>query len=176
MANIISLHNQQPRWGQGCFFAPTSTIIGDVVMGDECSVWFQAVIRGDVNAIRIGNQVNIQDGAIIHCTYEKAATNIGDRVSIGHRAIVHGCTLASDILVGMGAMLLDRCLVPSRVIIAAGALVPENVELESGYIYAGIPARKLKPIDEDQFEFHIRRTARNYPVYASWYTGGGGVQ
>jgi carbonic anhydrase/acetyltransferase-like protein (isoleucine patch superfamily) len=138
-------------------------------MGDNCSVWFQAVIRGDVNAIRIGHRVNVQDGAIIHCTWNKAATTIGDNVSIGHRAIVHGCTLKNNILVGMGAIIMDHAVVEDNVLIAAGAIVLENMVLESGYIYAGIPARKVKPLSEEQFSQTVSRIANNYVTYAGWF-------
>jgi carbonic anhydrase/acetyltransferase-like protein (isoleucine patch superfamily) len=138
-------------------------------MGDDCSVWFQAVIRGDVNAIRIGHRVNVQDGAIIHCTWNKAATTIGDNVSIGHRAIVHGCTLKNNILVGMGAIIMDHAVVEDNVLIAAGAIVLENMVLESGYIYAGIPARKIKPLSEEQFSQTVSRIANNYVTYAGWF-------
>ncbi|MFN5091318.1 MAG: gamma carbonic anhydrase family protein, partial [Bacteroidota bacterium] len=141
----------------------------DVIMGDDCSVWFQAVIRGDVNAIRIGHRVNVQDGAIIHCTWNKAATTIGDNVSIGHRAIVHGCTLKNNILVGMGAIIMDHAVVEDNVLIAAGAIVLENMVLESGYIYAGIPARKVKPLSEEQFSQTVSRIANNYVTYAGWF-------
>jgi carbonic anhydrase/acetyltransferase-like protein (isoleucine patch superfamily) len=138
-------------------------------MGDDCSVWFQAVIRGDVNAIRIGHRVNVQDGAIIHCTWNKAATSIGDNVSIGHRAIIHGCTLKNNILVGMGAIIMDHAVVEDNVLIAAGAIVLENMVLESGYIYAGIPARKVKPLSEEQFSQTVSRIANNYITYAGWF-------
>jgi carbonic anhydrase/acetyltransferase-like protein (isoleucine patch superfamily) len=138
-------------------------------LGDDCSVWFQAVIRGDVNAIRIGHRVNVQDGAIIHCTWNKAATSIGDDVSIGHRAIVHGCTLKNNILVGMGAIIMDHAVVEDNVLIAAGAIVLENMVLESGYIYAGIPARKVKPLSEEQFSQTVSRIANNYITYAGWF-------
>jgi carbonic anhydrase/acetyltransferase-like protein (isoleucine patch superfamily) len=149
--------------------AENATIIGDVILGDDCSVWFQAVIRGDVNAIRIGHRVNVQDGAIIHCTWNKAATSIGDNVSIGHRAIVHGCTLKNNILVGMGAIIMDHAVVEDNVLIAAGAIVLENMVLESGYIYAGIPARKVKPLSEEQFSQTVSRIANNYITYAGWF-------
>ena len=138
-------------------------------MGAECSVWFQAVIRGDVNSIRIGNKVNVQDGAIIHCTYKKAATSIGNNVSIGHRAIVHGCTIHDNVLIGMGAMVMDHAVVPSNCLIAAGAVVLENSVLESNAIYAGVPAKKVKQLSKEQFEDTIQRIANNYVKYASWY-------
>jgi len=155
--------------GADCFLAENATILGDVVMGDRCSVWFQAVVRGDVNAIRMGNQVNVQDGAIIHCTFEKAATTIGNRVSIGHRAIVHGCTIHDNVLIGMGAIVMDHAVVESNVLIAAGAIVLENTVCESGFLYAGIPARKIKPLGKDLFEGQVNRIADNYVKYASWF-------
>lgn len=155
--------------GEECFLAETATLIGDVMMGDQCSVWYNAVIRGDVNEIRIGNQVNIQDGAVIHCTYKKTGTYIGNRVSIGHLALVHGCTLEDNVLVGMGAIVMDNVVVPSNCLIAAGAVVLEKSILEAGYIYAGVPARKVKPLDPETAKFYITRTAANYVDYAEWF-------
>lgn len=169
MALIYEILGKSPQWGKDCFIAENATISGDVVMGAECSVWFQAVIRGDVNSIRIGNKVNVQDGAIIHCTYKKAATSIGNNVSIGHRAIVHGCTIHDNVLIGMGAMVMDHAVVPSNCLIAAGAVVLENSVLESNAIYAGVPAKKVKQLSKEQFEDTIQRIANNYVKYASWY-------
>lgn len=169
MALIKSVRGFTPVFGAACFLAENVTIIGDVILGNNCSVWFQAIIRGDVHEIRIGNEVNIQDGAIIHGTYEKAGTYIGDRVSIGHRAIVHGCTIHSNVLVGMGSIILDQAIVNENVLIAAGAVVLEKSILESGFIYAGIPAKKVKALDPENFKFHIDRTAKNYQLYASWF-------
>ncbi|MBK8451394.1 MAG: gamma carbonic anhydrase family protein [Saprospiraceae bacterium] len=169
MALIKSVRGFTPVFGTACFLAENATIIGDVILGNNCSVWFQAIIRGDVHEIRIGNEVNIQDGAIIHGTYEKAGTYIGDRVSIGHRAIVHGCTIHSNVLVGMGSIILDQAIVNENVLIAAGAVVLEKSILESGFIYAGIPAKKVKALDPENFKFHIDRTAKNYQLYASWF-------
>ncbi|MCB0659677.1 MAG: gamma carbonic anhydrase family protein, partial [Saprospiraceae bacterium] len=146
-----------------------ATIVGDVVMGDQCSVWFNAVIRGDVHYIKMGNKVNVQDGAIIHCTYEKYPTNIGNNVSIGHRAIVHGCTIHDIVLVGMGAIIMDNCVVESNTIIAAGAVVTQNTHIESGCIYAGIPAKKIKDISKELTEGEINRIADNYVKYSSWF-------
>lgn len=166
---IITIHNVSPRWGNNCFIAPNATLIGDVVLGDECSVWFNTVVRGDVHQIRIGNRVNIQDHAIIHCSYQKAAVYIGNGVSIGHRAIVHGCTLHDHVLIGMGAIVMDNALVESGSIVAAGAVVLENTHIEANCIYAGIPARKVKQIDAEQTAAHIKRLADNYMLYASWY-------
>lgn len=169
MALIKEINGVSPSWGAENYFAENSTIIGDVVMGDYCSVWFQAVIRGDVNYIRIGNKVNVQDGAIIHCTFEKYPTNIGNNVSIGHRAIVHGCTIEDNVLIGMGAIVMDNCIVESHTIIAAGAVVTQNTRVESGSVYAGVPARKVKDISEELISGEIERIANNYIKYASWF-------
>ncbi len=158
--------------GEGCWIAENATIVGDVVMGDECSIWFNAVIRGDVNSIRIGNKTNIQDGAVIHCTYERAATTIGNNVSIGHNAIVHGCTVHDNSLVGMGAIVMDNAVVEQNCIVAAGAIVLENTICESGWIYAGIPARKVKQLSQEQLE-GLARTANNYVMYSGWFSGKG---
>lgn len=172
MALIKTVRGFTPAYGKDCYFADTACIIGDVVMGDECSVWFHAVVRGDVNSIRMGNRVNVQDGAVIHGTYEKAATHIGNNVSIGHRAIVHGCTIHDNVLVGMGAIVMDHAVVEENVLIAAGAVVLENSRLESGHIYAGVPARKVKPIPPEVFQHNIARIARNYVFYAGWFQEG----
>ena len=169
MALIKSVRGFTPTWGKDCYFAENATIIGEVEMGDECSVWFQAVVRGDVNKIQIGNKVNIQDGAVIHGTFERSATFIGDHVSIGHRAIVHGCTLKENILVGMGAIIMDNAVVEPNVLIGAGAVVLENSKLESGYIYAGVPAKKVKPLSSDQFKDSIERISNAYIKYAGWF-------
>ena len=169
MSLIKSVRGFTPKWGDNCFIAENATLIGDLIMGNDCSVWFQAVIRGDVNSIRIGNKVNIQDGAIIHGTFERASTFIGDNVSIGHRAMVHGCTVKSNVLIGMGAIVMDNALIEEHVLIAAGAVVLENTHCESGYIYAGIPAKKVKKISSEQFNDTIDRIANAYLKYASWY-------
>ncbi len=169
MPLILPIHNISPSWGDNCFIADNATIVGDVVFGDDCSIWFQTVIRGDVNKIRIGHKVNIQDGAIIHCTYEKTETHIGDNVSIGHRAIIHGCTIKNNVLVGMGAIVMDNAVVEENVLIAAGAVVLENAHLEAGYIYAGVPAKKVKALSPEQFKESVTRTANNYVKYASWF-------
>lgn len=170
MSIIKTVNNQTPKLGTDCWLAENATITGDVIMGDACSVWFQAVIRGDVNEIRIGNKVNIQDGAIVHCTYKKAATYIGDNVSIGHRAIVHGCTIQDNVLIGMGAIVMDNAVVESNSIIAAGAVVLEGTRVESGSIYAGIPARKVKQVSEEQFKTMIAGIADKYVMYSGWYS------
>lgn len=168
MALILSVKDFHPKIGDHCYIAENATIAGDVVLGKECSVWFNAVIRGDVNSIRIDDKTNIQDGAVIHCTYKKAATTIGKQVSIGHRAIVHGCTIEDNALIGMGAIVMDNALVEKECIIAAGAVVLENTICESGHIYAGIPARKVKQLTPEQKE-GLRKTANNYVMYSSWF-------
>lgn len=169
MALILPVKDKIPQFGNNCFIADNATIVGDVVMGNECSVWFTAVIRGDVNTISIGDRTNIQDGAVIHCTYQKAATSIGNNVSIGHRAIVHGCTVEDNVLIGMGAIVMDKAVVQKGCIIAAGAVVLENTVCEAGHIYAGIPAKKVKKISEEQIE-NLKRTAGNYVMYSSWFS------
>jgi len=166
---IKTVRGFTPQWGSDCFVAENATLIGDLIMGDQCSVWYQAVIRADVHAIRIGNRVNIQDGAVIHATYEKAATIIGDDVSIGHNAIVHGCTLKDSVLVGMGSIVMDNCIVESNSIIAAGSVVTQNTHVPEGTIFAGIPARKIKDIDPKLQKGEIERIAKNYLMYSSWF-------
>ena len=166
---IKTVRGFTPQWGSDCFVAENATLIGDLILGDQCSVWYQAVIRGDVNAIRIGNRVNIQDGAVIHATYEKAGTTIGDDVSIGHNAIVHGCTLKDRVLVGMGSVIMDNCIVGSNSIIAAGSVVTQNTHVPEGTIFAGIPARKIKDIDPKLQKGEIERIAKNYLIYSSWF-------
>ena len=168
MAYILPVQKVLPTFGESCFLAENATITGDVIMGKDCSVWFNAVIRGDVNSIRIGNKVNIQDGAIVHCTYQKAATEIGNSVNIGHGAIVHGCTIHDNVLIGMGAIIMDHAIVESFSIIAAGAIVLENTIIESGFIYAGSPARKLKPISDEQRKL-LEELADRYVMYSGWY-------
>lgn len=168
MPVILSVEDKNPLWGTNCFIAQNATIVGDVTMGDNCSVWFNAVIRGDVNTITIGSDTNIQDGAVIHATYQKAATTIGNRVSIGHNAIVHGCTLQDHILVGMGAIVMDNAVVEPFCIIAAGAVVLENTVCESGFLYAGMPAKKIKPITEMQRAL-LDKLPDNYIMYADWF-------
>ena len=158
-----------PQIPENCFVAPNATIVGEVVMGDECSLWFNAVIRGDVNSIRIGNKVNIQDGACIHCTYEKTKTIIGNNVSIGHNAIVHGCTVEDNVLIGMGAIVMDNVQIGSNCIIAAGAVVLENTIIPAGTIYAGVPAKKVKEISQDLLHGEVDRIANNYVMYSSWF-------
>ncbi|HEY0610318.1 MAG TPA: gamma carbonic anhydrase family protein [Chitinophaga sp.] len=169
MPVILPVKGIQPEFGKDCFIAPNATIVGDVIMGDGCSVWFNAVVRGDVNSIRIGNKVNIQDGAVIHCTYEKTKTIIGDNVSIGHNAIVHGCTVDDNVLIGMGAIVMDNAHIGSNTIIAAGAVVLEGTQVEPGTIYAGVPAKKVKEISMELVSGEINRIANNYIMYASWF-------
>ena len=166
---IKSVKGKAPVIPADCFVAENATIVGDVSFGSECSVWFNAVIRGDVNQITVGNKVNIQDGAIIHCTYQKHATKIGNNVSIGHNAIVHGCIIEDNVLIGMGAIVMDNCVVKSNSIIAAGAVVTQNTVVESGVIYAGVPAKKVKEINESNFAGEIDRIATNYVMYSSWF-------
>ena len=167
--SILSIKGKSPIIPEDCFVAENATIIGDVTFGELCSVWFNAIIRGDVHFITIGNKVNIQDGAIIHCTYQKHPTIIGNNVSIGHNAIVHGCTIQDNVLIGMGAIVMDNCVVESNSIIAAGAVVTQNTVVKSGSIYAGVPAKKVKDIDESDFAGEIERISNNYVMYSSWY-------
>jgi carbonic anhydrase/acetyltransferase-like protein (isoleucine patch superfamily) len=169
MPHILPVKGVFPVFGNECFIAPNATIVGDVVMGDQCSVWFNAVIRGDVNAIRIGDKVNIQDGAIIHCTYEKTRAVVGNNVSIGHLAIVHGCTIEDNVLIGMGSIVMDNAVIGSNSIIAAGAVVLEGTIVEAGSIYAGVPAKKVKSISKELIEGEINRIANNYVTYSSWF-------
>lgn len=169
MALIKEVLGKHPSMGKNCFLAETSTLIGDVIMGDECSIWFNAVVRGDVNSIRMGNKVNIQDNAVVHCTYEKAPTTLGNNVSVGHNAIVHGCTIHDNVLVGMGAIVMDGCVIESNSIIAAGAVLTEGTHVESGCIYAGIPARKIKNITPELTKGEVERIANNYVMYSSWF-------
>ena len=169
MALILPVEGKRPQFGQNTFLAPNATVVGDVTMGNDCSIWFQAVVRGDVNFIRIGDRVNIQDGACIHGTYEKCGTTIGNSVSIGHRAIVHGCTLHDHVLIGMGAIVMDKAVVHSNTIIAAGAVVLEGMICESGSIYAGVPAKKVKDITPELVRGEIERIANNYIKYAGWF-------
>lgn len=166
---VKSVRGFTPVYGKSCFFAENATLIGDVQMGDECSVWFQAVVRGDVNQIRIGNRVNIQDGAVIHATYEESTTQIGNHVSIGHNAIVHGCTINDRVLIGMGSIVMDHCIIESNSIIAAGAVLPQGTHVPAGSIYAGVPAKKIKNIEDSLQQKELERIANNYLMYASWF-------
>jgi carbonic anhydrase/acetyltransferase-like protein (isoleucine patch superfamily) len=170
MPLILPVKDKAPSWGEDCFIAENATIVGDVIIGDKCSVWFNAVIRGDVNYIKIGNNTNIQDGAVIHATYLTAATTIGNNVSIGHNALVHGCTLHDHVLIGMGAIVMDHAVIEPYVIIAAGAVVLEKTICESGYLYAGMPAKKIKPLSNHQKEM-LDRLPNNYIMYSDWFKG-----
>ena len=176
MAIIKTIKGSSPQFGRDCWFADNAVIVGDVVMGDECTVWFNAVVRGDVHYIRMGNKVNVQDGAVIHCTYQNlpagqqgAKTVIGNNVSIGHNAIVHGCTLQDNVLIGMGAIVMDNAVVEKNAIVAAGAVVLENTRVESGTIYAGVPAKKVKTVSPEHFEGLNMRIANNYMMYSEWF-------
>lgn len=166
---IKSINGKTPVIPNDCFLAENAVVVGDVVMGKECSIWYHAVIRGDVHFIKMGDRVNVQDGAVIHATYLTSPTTIGDNVSIGHNAIVHGCTIHDNVLVGMGSIIMDDCVIESNSIIAAGAVVTKNTRVESGSIYAGIPAKKVKDISEELIHGEINRIAHNYVKYASWF-------
>lgn len=170
MAIIKKLNGCTPRFGKNCFMADNAAIIGDVVMGDDCSVWFGAVLRGDVHSIRIGNKVNIQDNATIHATYQKSPTNIGNNVSIAHNAVVHGCTIHDNVLIGMGAIILDNAVIGSNTIIAAGSVVTKGTVVESGWVYGGIPAKKIKQMGEELLKGEVERIVDAYAMYAGWYS------
>ena len=169
MSIILPVKGILPTMGNDCFVAPNATIVGDVIMGDQCSVWFNAVVRGDVNSIRLGNKVNVQDGAVIHCTYEKTKAIVGNNVSIGHNAIVHGCVIDNNVLIGMGSIVMDNVHVGSNSIVAAGAVVLENTVIAPGSIYAGVPAKKVKDISEELISGEINRIADNYLKYSGWF-------
>src|SRR5690554_6791657 len=168
MALIKECRGKKPEFGDNCWLAENATVVGDVKMGKDCSVWFSAVIRGDVNSIEFGDNCNVQDGAVVHCTYEKTKTKLGNNVSIGHNAIVHGCAIEDNVLIGMGAIVMDHAVVGSNTIIAAGAVVLENTIVEPNSIYAGVPARKVKEVSKEHIEGEIQRIANNYTTYASW--------
>ncbi|MFM7662909.1 MAG: gamma carbonic anhydrase family protein [Bacteroidota bacterium] len=169
MALIKACRGHEPSFGNNCYLAENATVVGDVVMGDDCSVWFNAVVRGDVNSIRIGNQVNIQDGAVLHCTYEKTTLTLGNSVSVGHNALVHGCTVENEVLIGMGAIVMDHCYIESNCIIAAGAVLLEGTRVESWSVYAGVPAKKVKTLSPELFAGEVQRISKNYMLYASWF-------
>ncbi|HNR75287.1 MAG: isoleucine patch superfamily carbonic anhydrase/acetyltransferase [Bacteroidetes bacterium OLB12] len=168
MAIVREVRGFTPRFGANCFLAETAVVVGEVLMGDNCTVWFNAIVRGDVHSITIGNNTNIQDGAVIHCTYQKAKTVIGSNVSIAHNAIVHGCTVEDNVLIGMGAIIMDDAVVGAGSVVAAGAVVLPKTIIEPGSIYAGMPAKKVKDVG-DEMKAVIERTARNYPMYAEWF-------
>ncbi len=170
MALVKELLGKTPQIGEGTFLAETATIIGDVQMGKDCSIWYNAVIRGDVNFIKIGDQVNVQDNVMLHCTYEKYPLVIGNNVSIGHNAIVHGCILEDNVLIGMGAIVMDNCKIESNSIVGAGSVVTQGTIIKSGEVWAGTPARKLKDISVDLLEGEVNRIAENYVMYSNWYT------
>lgn len=169
MKIIKPVNGKYPQISKDCFIAENATIVGEVFIGKQCSVWFNAVIRGDVHYIKIGNKVNIQDGAVIHATFQKSPTTIGNNVSIGHNAIVHGCTIHDNVLIGMGSIIMDDCVIESNSIIAAGAVVTKNTHVESGAIYAGVPAKKIKNISNEMISGEIDRIANNYVEYSSWF-------
>jgi carbonic anhydrase/acetyltransferase-like protein (isoleucine patch superfamily) len=169
MQIIKPVNGKHPIIPDDCYIAENATIVGDVVMGNQCSVWFNAVIRGDVHYIKMGNKVNVQDGAVIHATYQKSPTTIGNNVSIGHNAIVHGCTIHDNVLIGMGSIVMDDCVVESNSIIAAGAVILQNTRVEAGSIYAGVPAKKVKDISEELISGEINRIAENYVKYSGWF-------
>lgn len=166
---IKTVNGKSPQIGAECYIAENATIVGEVSMGDQCSVWFNAVIRGDVHYIKMGNKVNVQDGVVIHCTYQKSPTNIGNNVSIGHNAIVHGCTIHDNVLIGMGSIVMDDCIVESNSIIAAGAVLTKGTYVPSGSVFAGMPAKKIKDISADLSSGEIDRIADNYVTYSGWY-------
>lgn len=169
MPVILPVKGVAPQIPDDCFVAENATIVGDVTIGTECSIWFNAVVRGDVNSIRIGNKVNIQDGACIHCTYEKTKTIIGNNVSIGHNAIVHGCTVEDNVLIGMGAIVMDNAHIGENSVIAAGAVILEGTQVPAGSIFAGVPAKKVKEVSPELFKGEIERIANNYIMYSSWF-------
>lgn len=169
MKIIKPVNGKHPQIPEDCFIAENAVIVGEVSMGTECSIWYNAVIRGDVHYIKMGNKVNVQDGAVIHATYQKSPTTIGNNVSIGHNAIVHGCTIQDNVLIGMGSIIMDDCVVESNSIIAAGAVVTKNTRVEAGSIYAGVPAKKVKDISEELISGEINRIANNYVKYSSWF-------
>ena len=169
MAIIKKLNGHTPKFGKNCFLADNAAIIGDVEMGDDCSIWFGAVLRGDVHSIRIGHKVNIQDNATIHATYKKSPTNIGNNVSIAHNAVIHGCTIKDNVLIGMGAIVLDDAVVESNTIVAAGSVVTKGTVVESGWVYAGTPAKKMKQLGEELLKGEVERIVNAYSMYASWY-------
>jgi len=169
MALIKECRGFVSQFGEDCYLAENATVVGDVIMGSECSVWFNAVVRGDVNSIRMGNCVNVQDGAVIHCTYEKTKVNLGNHVSIGHNALVHGCTVEDNVLIGMGSIVMDDCYIEANSIIAAGAVLLEGTRVESWSIYAGVPAKKVKTLSPELFAGEVQRISNNYVMYSGWF-------
>lgn len=169
MALLRELSGKKPKIGENCFLAETAVVIGEVEMGDDCSIWYNAVLRGDVHFIKMGNKVNVQDNAMIHCTYQKSPTTIGNHVSIGHNAVVHGCTIHDNVLIGMGSIVMDDCVVESYSIVAAGAVVTQNTHIKEGELWAGVPAKKIGMVSQNLKEGEIERIANNYVKYSSWY-------
>jgi len=169
MAIIKSVRGFTPVYGKNCYFADNAAIIGDVVIGDDCSIWFNTVLRGDVNSIRIGNKVNIQDGSVLHTLYEKSIVEIGDNVSIGHNVVIHGAKICNHVLLGIGSIILDHVIIGENSIIAAGAVVLTGTVVEPGSLYAGTPAKKVKDVSPEQTRDMIERIANNYIMYASWF-------
>ncbi len=169
MALIKEVLGKKPQFGDNCYLAENATIIGDLICGNDCSFWFNSVVRADVHFIKMGNKVNVQDGAVVHCTYKKSPTTLGNNVSIGHNAIVHGCTVKDNVLIGMGAIVMDDCIIESNTIIAAGAVVTQGTHVESWSIYAGTPAKKVKELSPELFKGEVERIADNYLKYSSWY-------
>lgn len=169
MALVKECRGFVPQFGEDCYLAENATVVGDVIMGNECSVWFNAVVRGDVNSIRMGYRVNVQDGAVIHCTYEKTKVNLGNHVSIGHNALVHGCTVEDNVLIGMGSIVMDDCYIEANSIIAAGAVLLEGTRVESWSIYAGVPAKKVKTLSPELFAGEVQRISTNYVMYSGWF-------
>lgn len=169
MALVRTLRGFTPTFGNDIFLAETAVVIGDVIMGDQCSVWYNAVVRGDVHSIRIGHRVNVQDGAVLHCTYQRAALTIGNNVSIGHNALVHGCTIHDNVLIGMGSIVMDQAEIGEGSVIAAGAVVLQGMKVEPGSLVAGVPGKRIREVGEDLGRNEIQRIAENYLKYASWY-------
>lgn len=169
MAILKKIKGLNPQFGENCFLAENATILGDVIMGKDCSVWYGAVIRGDVHSIRLGDNVNVQDNATIHATYKKSPTNIGNNVSIAHNAVVHGCTIHDNVLIGMNVVVLDDAVIESNSIIAAGSVVTKGTVVPSGTVFAGIPAKKIKELSPELLEGEINRIANSYAMYASWH-------
>lgn len=169
MALVKQLNGKTPKIGEKTFLAESATIIGDVEIGDNCSIWFGAVLRGDVHYIKVGNNTNVQDNVVIHATYKKSPTNIGNNVTIAHGAVVHGCTVNDNVMIGINAVVLDDAIVESNSIIAAGSVVTKGTVVESGSVYAGVPAKKIKKISPDLLDGEIKRIAKAYGLYSSWY-------
>ncbi|APD05590.1 uncharacterized protein UJ101_00037 [Flavobacteriaceae bacterium UJ101] len=169
MPIIKKIQGKEPQIGENCFIAGNATLVGDIIMGKECSIWFNAVVRGDVNSIIMGDRVNIQDGVVVHCTYQKTKTILGNNVSVGHNAIVHGCVIHDNVLIGMGAIVMDEAIIESGSIVAAGAVVTQGVHIKKGELWAGVPAKKIKDVDSNLQKGEIERIANNYVKYSSWF-------